>query len=442
MIRYPDGNLLLRSLDRAFPVISHGEGVYLFDTDGKRYLDGSSGALVCSVGHGNKAVARAVASQLEKVAYVNGMQFTSQVAEDAARKLCAYAPAGITRAAFLGSGSEAVEAAIKFARQLCVERGQDKRNKIIARTPGYHGNTLYALSASGRPHYKKWFGPLLNEVLTVSAPYQYRGDHDAAWFADELDAKIRAAGPETVCAFIFEPVIGSSAGAATPPPGYFEAVNEVCKRHGVLVIADEVLCGAGRTGSFFASTHPSLGTLAPDIIVLGKGLSGGYVPTSAVMVRETHLAEMKNGSGYFMHAQTYLHAPSMAASVLATLDYFAAHDVVGNAARVGAFMQKTLREALLSLPNVGNVAGIGMLAGVEFVADKQSKAPFPRKDKVAERFVQAAFDKGLIVWPNTGQADGTNGDLVMIGPPLIASEAEIKALVTLLADVITTFFHK
>jgi adenosylmethionine-8-amino-7-oxononanoate aminotransferase len=441
MIRYPDGNLLLRSLDRSFPVISHGEGVYLYDTDGKRWIDGSSGALVASLGHGNKTVARAVGAQLERVAYVNGMQFTSQVAEDAAKKLCAFAPAGLSRAAFLGSGSEAVEAALKFARQLCVERGQGSRGKIVARTPGYHGNTLYALSASGRPHYKKWFGPMLNDVLTVTAPYLYRVPQDAQWFADELDQKIRTAGPETVCAFIFEPVIGSSAGAALPPKGYFEAVRAVCNKHGVLVIADEVLCGAGRTGSFFASAHPELGDLQPDIIVLGKGLSGGYVPTSAVIVKEAHLAEMKKGSGYFMHAQTYLHAPSMAAAVNATLDYMQAHDVVGNSKRVGAVLQKALRSQLSAHPNVGNVEGIGMLAGVEFVQDKASKQPFERKAKVVERFVQTAFDRGLIVWPNTGHANGTDGDLVMIGPPLVASEAEIDELVTLLAAIVSDFFR-
>ncbi|MCC6809892.1 MAG: aminotransferase class III-fold pyridoxal phosphate-dependent enzyme [Deltaproteobacteria bacterium] len=440
MIRYPDGNVLLRNLDRSFPVVSHGEGVYLYDTDGKRYFDGSSGALVASLGHGNKVVAEAVGAQLARVAYVNGMQFTSQAAEDAAKKLCALAPKGLARAAFLGSGSEAVEAALKFARQLCVERAEGDRGKIVARTPGYHGNTLFALSASGRPHYKKWFGPFLSEVLTISAPYAYRGDYGADHYAAELDARIKAAGPETVCAFIFEPVIGSSAGAATPPKGYFEAVREVCTKHGVLIIADEVLCGAGRTGSFFASSHPDLGALAPDIIVLGKGLSGGYVPTSAVIVREDHLAEMKKGSGYFMHAQTYLHAPSMAASVLATLDYMQKHDVVGNAARVGKVLQSELRERMLPLSKVGNVAGIGMLAGVEFVADKAAKTPFARKEKVVERFVQAAFDAGLIVWPNTGHADGTNGDLVMVGPPLIASEPEVKALVSLLADVTKKFF--
>ncbi len=445
MVRYPDGNTLLRNLERAYPVVSHGEGIYLFDEDGKRYTDGSSGALVASLGHGNREVADKIALQLGRVAYVNGMQFTSRAMESVATALARLAPKGFGRVALLGSGSEAVEAALKFARQLCVERGQGERSKVIARTPGYHGNTLYALSASGRPHYKKWFGPMLSDVLTVSAPYAYRAPvadyarDGAEHYARELEELIAAAGAHTICAFILEPVIGSSAGAALPPPGYMQRVTEICRKHGILIIADEVLCGAGRTGKFFAGDHFGL---VPDIFVLGKGLSGGYVPTSAVLVREDHLAEIKAGSGYFMHAQTYLHAPAMAAAALATLEYMAAHQTVENAARMGEILQGSLRERVLPLPGVGNVSGIGLLAGVEFVADKANKTPYPRAKKLVERFVQQCFEDGLILWPNTGHAGGSDGDLVMIGPPLTINEGETRALVEHLAKNIELFFSR
>jgi adenosylmethionine-8-amino-7-oxononanoate aminotransferase len=442
-LTYPDGHTLLRNLQRKYPTVAYGDGIYLFDDTGKRYTDGSSGALVASVGHGNKEVAAAVGEQLARVAYVNGMHFTSFAMEEAARLLAQRAPKGLTRVALLGSGSEAVEAALKFARQWHVERGDTGRTKLIARTPGYHGNTLYALSASGRPHYKKWFGPLLSEVITVSAPYRYRAPFEdyeqagAEYYANELEATLKRVDPKTVSAFIFEPVVGSSAGAATPPKHYMQRITEICRRYGILLIADEVLCGAGRTGAFFAGAHDGL---EPDICVLGKGLSGGYVPTSALLVREEHLAEMKKGSGSFMHAQTYLQAPAMAAATLATLRYMDAHDLVGNAARLGKIFHDELHARVSPLPCVGNIDGIGLLAGVEFVADKKSKTPFPRAKKVIERFIAHCFEDGLIVWPNTGHANGTDGDLIMLGPPLVITETQTRELAAHVARNVEAFF--
>lgn len=438
-VRYPDGHVLLRNLNRDFPVISHGEGLYLYDTAGKKYLDASGGALVMSVGHGNKEVVARIAEQLAQVGYVNGTQFTSGVAEDLALKLCTRAPKGLDRAFFLSSGSEANEAAVKFVRQLWVERGQPKRAKFIARTPGYHGNTLYALSASAREHYKKFFGPLLSDVVMIPAPYGYRSaaadyaKDGGAHYAKLLEDAILREGPETIAAFIFEPVIGSSAGASVPPPGYFQRVQEICRKHGVLMIADEVMCGAGRTGKFFACEHFGL---EPDLIVMGKGLNSGYAPLSAVLVRGTHVEEMKKGSGYFMHAQTYMQAPCMTAVGCAVLEYMDRHRTVENAARVGEYFHRRLRERLLPLPKVGNVAGIGLFAGVEFVEDKATKRPFPRAQKFAERLIDKAFSLGLILWPNIGQADGTNGDLVMLGPPLTIDEKQADEIIELLARAI------
>ncbi len=442
-VTYPQGHVLLRNLTKTFPVISHGEGVYLFDSAGKKYFDASGGAMVASIGHGIREIGDAIASQLAKVAYVNGTQFTSEAMEQFADRLAAKAkPLGLDRVAILNSGSEAIEAAIKFAKQVWVERGQLQRSTFIARVPGYHGNTFYALSASGRPHYKKLFGPMLSRVVTVSAAYGYRcpvdyPTHGADFYANELDALIRKEGPETIAGFLVEPVSGSSTGGWTPPPGYFDKISAVCKKHGVLIIADEVLCGAGRTGKYFASEHYGL---KPDIAVLGKGINGGYLPVSAVLVRQSDVDLIKKGTGYFLHAQTYLQAPCMAAAGLAVLDFMDKNALVQNAQTTGAYWHQLLQERIAPLKAVGCVAGIGMLAGVEFVADKATKQPFDRSRKMVEGFVSSAFEQGLILWPNIGHADGTNGDLVLMGPPLTLTRHQAAELVDKLERAIRSFF--
>lgn len=442
-VTWPDGNVLLRNLHRSYPVVSHGHGVYLFDTDGRRWLDGSGGAFVASVGHGNREIADAIHAQLLRVGYVNGTHFTSQPTEELARRLCERMPGERRRAFFLSSGSEAVEAAIKFARQLWFERGELQRTKVVARIPSYHGNTLYALSASGRQHYKTVYGPLLSSVLTVSSPYPYRSGLDnyerdgAAHYAAEFEALVLREGPETIGAFIAEPVIGSSAGAAVPPPGYFEAIGEVCRRHGILMIADEVLCGCGRTGTFYASEQ--LG-LDPDILVMGKGISGGYAPLSCVLVRERHVNEMRAGSGGFMHAQTWMQAPCMTAAGIAVLDLFDRDDILANVRARSEQLLGALRERVLLLPHVGAVQGIGLLAGIELVADKDTRAPFARSEKLVERVLSVLFERGLVLWSNVGQADNKNGDLLMVAPPLTITGAEVDELVDLLVGGLTEFW--
>lgn len=443
-VRYPDGYVLLRNLDRDFPIVSHGEGVYLYDTNGKRYLDGSGGALVVSVGHGNKEIVDHISNQLSRVAYVNGTQFTSSVTEDLAARLCAKASAiGLDRASFLGSGSEAVEAAIKFARQLWADRGEPKRTKLIARAPSYHGNTLYALSASGRPHYKKVYGPLLSEVVVIPSTYEYRSPvanyakDGGAHYAAHLEDAIRKEGPETIFAFIVEPIMGSSGGGSLPPPDYFKKVQEICRKYGILIIADEVLCGSGRTGKFFASEHFGL---EPDILLLGKGLGGGYVPLSALLTKNEYVQEMKKTSGYFMHAQTYMMAPSMTVAGLATLAYMDKHQLVSNSEKMGNLLHRRLKEELSLHPHVGAITGKGLLAGVEFVEFKATKKPFDRKKKIAESITARAFQNGLTLWPNVGQADGTLGDLVLIGPPLVIQEPQVEELVAILKKTVQDFF--
>lgn len=439
-IRYPQGHVLLRSLARDYPVVSHGDGVYLYDDTGKRYLDAAGGAYVASVGHGNREVADAIHRQLLRVAYVNGTQFTSRPTESLAERLNGYAAAlgeADWRTTFLSGGSEATEAAIKLVRQIWVERGEPLRSKFIARLPSYHGNTLFALSLSGRPHYKKWFGPILSSVVTTPAPHAYRSglaDFDgqgAEHYARLLEETIEREGPGTVAAFIAEPVIGSSAGAAIPPRGYFERIQAVCRRHGVLIISDEILCGTGRTGTFFAGEQ--LG-VKPDLAILGKGLGSGYTSLSALMVRRPLVDELKAGSGNFMHAQTYMSMPSMTAAGVAVLDYLEKHRLVEASARVGAYLLKRLRESVLPLPYVGNVSGLGLLAGIEWVQDKETRQPFPRARKVAETLTSACFENGLTVWPNVGHVDGTDGDLLNLGPPLIITESQIDELVDKLAE--------
>ncbi len=443
-VKYPDGHVVLRNLNKDYPVISHGEGIYLFDKAGKRYLDAAGGALVISAGHGNREVAERISQQLSKVAYVNGTQFTNDAAENLAARLALLSPdPELNRSFFLCSGSEAVESAVKFARQLWMERKQPQRHKLIARVPSYHGNTLYALSASARPHYKKYYGPLLHEVVTIPAPYEYRSQvsdylgHGGEYYARYLEEAILKEGPDTIAAFIVEPIIGSSAGASLPPPGYFERVQEICRKYGILIIADEIMCGAGRTGKFFASDHYGL---KPDLLLLGKGISSGYVALSAVMVKDAHLREMKAGTGYFMHAQTYLQAPSMAIAGVAVLEYFEKYRAIENSEKMGAFMHSLLHRELDDLAHVGFITGRGLFAGVEFVEDKKTKKPFDRSQKIAENFTTYAFERGLILWPNFGQADGTHGDLVVFGPALMITEAQVNELVSLLKQTIVSYF--
>lgn len=448
-MRYPEGHVLLRNFTRDFPIITHGQGVYLFDQQGKRYLDASGGAFVVSCGHGNTEITSQIAAQLNKAAYINGTQFTSECTEKLADELAELArPLDLDKVAFLCSGSEAVEAAVKFARQIWFERGQKEnkpttRYKLIARIPSYHGNTLYALSASARAHYKKAFGPLLADIVTIPSPYEYRSlvknyaTEGGAYYAKLLEEAILKEGPETIAAFIAEPILGSSAGGSVPPQDYFEKVTAICKKYGILMIADEVLTGAGRTGKFFACEHFNW---KPDILVLGKGISSGYAPLSVLMVKSEHVEEIRKGSGNFMHAQTYMQAPAMTGAGIATLNFYNKHKLVDRSKLMGERMHSALHKELADHPNVGAISGRGLLAGVEFVKDKHTKAPFERSEKVTERFMTEALDQGLILWQNIGHADGQRGDLIMIAPPLTISASELDEMIALLKKLIHSFF--
>jgi hypothetical protein len=428
--RYPETAVLYRRLDRTFPCVVRGEGCYLVDAEGRRYLDACGGAFVANLGHGVAAIGDAMAEQARRLAYVNGTAFTHEPVEELAALIARQCPGDLDKVYPLTSGSEAVEASLKLARQYWVEMSRPEKQRIVALAPAYHGNTLLALSASARAHYSACYEPWLVDVLRVPAPYAYRcacGGRPPlcpACSGQALGDAIVRAGPETVAAFIAEPVGGSSTGASTPPADYFRRVRDICARHEVLFIADEVLTGVGRTGTWLAMEPYAV---APDLLVLGKGLTGGYAPLSAVVAPPRILEPLARGLGALLHAQTFSHHPVVCAAGVAALRYLEAHRLVERCARMGEYLHGRLA-ALRELPHVGDVRGRGLLMGIEFVADKETRAPFPRSRRFAEAFTRAAQEEGLVVWPNVGHADGVHGDLVCLAPPFVITEEQIDEI--------------
>ena len=429
--KYPLGHVFYRKLNKRLPLITRGEGCWLVDETGKAYLDACGGAFVANLGHGLTEIGDAMAEQARRIAYVNGTTFTHQPVEELAAEVAALSPGDLNRVYPLSSGSEAVEAALKFARQYWVESGKPGKHRIVALAPAYHGNTLLALSASAREHYKTYFREWLVDVARVPAPYTYRcACHGRpplcpACDGSAVEQAILRLGPETVAAFIAEPVGGSSSGATVPHPEYFRRIREICDRYEVLFVADEVLTGAGRTGTW-AAIEPF--GVVPDLMTLGKGLGGGYAPLSALVAPDRLVERLARGSGGLLHAQTYSHHPVLAAGALAAIRYLRKNALIDRAARMGTVLHREL-QTLRGMPHVGDIRGRGLLAGVEFVADVESRSPFPRAAGFAERLAAAALDEGLVLWPNVGQADGTNGDLVMIAPPFVITEDEIGELI-------------
>ncbi len=441
--QYPDSHVFYRKLTRRFPLIVRGEGSWLIAQDGTRYLDGSGGAFVANLGHGVAEIGQAMAEQAGKIAYLNGTAFTNEAVEALADQLATLAVGDLDKFYFLGSGSEAVEAALKLARQYWVETGKPSKHKIIALFPAYHGNTLLALSASAREHYKTYYREWLVDIHRIPAPYSYRcecggagsgqaGEKRAGGRLDcpicsgsGLESAILELGADNVAAFIAEPVGGSSTGHSVPSPEYFKNVREICDRHKVLFIADEVLVGAGRTGTWSAIEQYDV---VPDIMTFGKGITGGYAPLSVVAAPRRLIDPLAKGSGSLLHAQTFSHHPVLAAAGLAAVRYIKQNKLVERCARMGKLFHQKL-DALRALPHVGDLRGRGLLAGVEFVLDKATRQPFPRKAKFAETFSEEALNAGLMTWANMGQADGTNGDLSCLAPPFVIEESEIDEIV-------------
>ena len=439
-LSYPHGNVFYRKLARDYPRIARGEGCYLYDDAGKRYLDAVGGAFVASLGHGNHQIAEAMARQAGQIAYVNGTAFTHDAVEELAAELAALAPGDLDKVYFLSSGSEAVEAALKLARQYWVESGEPKKRKIIALTPSYHGNTMLALSASARAGYQTMFSDWLIDVRRVSAPFAYHcecrglGADCKSCTGGALEEAIVREGADSIAAFIAEPIGGSSTGATVPRAEYWQRVREICSRHRVLLIADEILCGAGRTGTWSALEPFGI---APDIMTLGKGISGGYAPLSAVLAPERIVDVLARGSGALLHAQTFSHHPVSCAAGLAAVRHIREYGLVERCSAMGNLLQQRLSQ-LRGLPHVGDVRGRGLLAGVEFVEDVETRTPFPRALGFAEAFTEAALAAGLVVWPNVGHAPAGRGDLVMVAPPYIVANEEIDEIISLLAQALET----
>lgn len=423
---YPKSPVFYRRLKRAYPRIVRGAGVWLTDAEGNRYLDGCSGAYVSNLGHGVAEIAEAVADQARRLAYVNGTAFTHDAVEELAHEVAKISPPPLDKTFFLCSGTDVVEAAFKLARQHFAETGRPEKNRILSLAPGYHGSTILALSASARAPYKSAFKGWLVDFPSLQAPYPYRfGEDHPAMTGDLLEETILREGPGTIAAFIGEPVGGSSTGASVPPSGYWKRVRALCDKYDIFWIADEVLTGIGRTGTW--SALEPYGAV-PDMILFGKGLTGGYAALSALVTHERALRPLAMGSGALLHNATFSHSAIGCAAGLAALRYLRVHNLIERSAAMGKLLHEKLAP-LSAQAEVGDIRGRGLLAGIEFVADKETKEPFGRERRFAETFADAALAAGLVVWPSTGGADGTRGDYAMLAPPFVITEEEIDAIV-------------
>lgn len=425
----PESALLKQSIDKTYPTVTHGQGVMLYDTEGREYLDGSSGAMTASIGHGVEEIAEAMKEQARRVAFTYRTQFTNQPAEELARRLTRLAPGDLDWAFFVGSGSEASEFAMRTAVGHWREKGAPDKVKILGRHISYHGMTMGALSMSGHPARRPDYGSLLHGFPVAPPAYAYRfaqpGESEkqyAARAATAFEQALLAEDPNTVAAIIVEPIVGAAGGALTPPKGYFARLREICDRHGVLLIIDEVITGMGRTGDWFASSYERV---VPDILLLGKGISAGYTPLAAVLLREHIVAELRNGSGTAPFGHTFSGNPLGAATCLAVLDFMERENVLPNVRERGKQLENGLRILSRRFPNVADVRGRGLLWGFEFVMDPETRqAPDPSCN-ASNVFVEECLAQGLIVYPG-GIAPLNNA--VIIAPPLVISESELGVL--------------
>ena len=431
---YPKGHVFYRKLTRTYPLITRGEGIYLYDENGKRYIDGSGGALVVNIGHGQKEILEKMSEQMGQVGYVHGTQFTTKSIEEYGEALGEILPKGLGKIYFLSGGSESIEAAIKLARQYFLESGQSQRWRVVARWHSYHGNTLGALSLTGRISMRRPYLPLLIDFPHFPPPYCYRCPFGLTYpecgleCAKVLEQVIRMEGPETISAVILEPIGGATIGALVPPDGYLSVIREICDRYGILLIDDEVMTGMGRTGRWFAVEHWGIST---DIMVLGKGISGGYFPLSAMITRSEYVDRLKEKSGGFVHGHTFSHHPVACAVGFAVVEYIKKNQLVEKSSSRGEYLLRRLEE-LKDFSFVGDVRGKGLMTAIEFVKDQKTKEPFPRTAKFTERVIDSAFENGLVLYPGTGFVDGVNGDMVMVGPPLIIEENQIDEIIEIL----------
>ncbi len=419
------------------PTAVRGSGVYLYDKDGNSYLDGSGGAAVSCLGHGDPDVIASIKSQLDSLEFAHTGFLTSEPAERLADRLIAHAPAGIDRVYLVSGGSEAVEAALKLARQYFLEIGQPQRTKFIARRQSYHGNTLGALGTGGNMWRREPFDPVMVSASHIAPCYAYRGQQEGESLhdygqrvANELETELLRLGPDTVIGFLAEPVVGATAGAVPSVEGYLKRIREICDKYGILLILDEVMCGMGRTGKLFACETDGI---SPDIVTIAKGLGAGYQPIGAMLCTATIYDAIEAGSGFFQHGHTYLGHPVACAAADTVVSKLTEGGLTARAAEMGNYLNDALHNAFGQHPHVGDIRGRGMFRGLEFVADRHSKTPFSPDKQVAKRLKAATFQNGLICYPMSGTIDGQNGDHVLLAPPFISSEAEIDALVSILS---------
>jgi adenosylmethionine-8-amino-7-oxononanoate aminotransferase len=423
-----------------YPTAVGGEGIELIDSDGRRYIDASGGAAVSCLGHGHPDVRAALHAQLDRLAYAHTSFFTTDAAEALAGRLVADAPAGISHVYFVSGGSEAIEAALKMARQYFVEKGEPQRRNIIARRQSYHGNTLGALATGGNEWRRAQFKPLLIETHHVDPCFAYRlrrpGESDAdyaARAAQALEDKILELGPETVIAFVAETVVGATAGAVPPVADYFKRIRAICDRYGVLLILDEVMCGMGRTGTLHACEQDGI---APDLMTIAKGLGGGYQPIGATLLSQKIFDAFANGSGFFHHGHTYLGHPMACAAGLAVQEVIRRDNLLDNVQQMGARLAQRLNDRFHNHAHAGDIRGRGLFMAVEFVEDRSSRTPFDGKLKLNARVKREAMARGLMVYPAGGTLDGARGDHVLLAPPFIVDAQAIDTIVERLGDAV------
>ncbi|MBB5448024.1 MULTISPECIES: aspartate aminotransferase family protein [unclassified Paraburkholderia] len=425
---------------QTLPVAVAGDGIEIIDSTGKRYIDASGGAAVSCLGHSNQRVIDAIKRQAQRLPYAHTSFFTTEPAEQLADRLVASAPAGLEHVYFVSGGSEAIEAALKLARQYFVEKGETQRRHFIARRQSYHGNTLGALAIGGNAWRREPFLPILIEAHHVSACYAYREQRAdeteeafAQRLADELEQKILALGADTVAAFVAETVVGATAGAVPPVREYFRKIRAVCDRYGVLLILDEIMSGMGRTGYLYACDEDGV---APDMLTIAKGLGAGYQPIGATLVSDRIYQTIVGGSGFFQHGHTYIGHATACAAALEVQRVIAEDDLLANVQARGEQLRGRLRGHYAQHAHIGDVRGRGLFVGVELVKDRVTKEPFDAKLKLHATIKREAFARGLMVYPMGGTVDGKSGDHVLLAPPFICTERDIDEIVSRLSDAI------
>lgn len=433
-------HILHRTIHSTLPVAVRGQGIELFDAEGKSYIDASGGAAVSCLGHGHPDVIAALHAQLDRIAYAHTSFFTTEVAERLADRLVEDAPKGLDHVYLVSGGSEAVEAALKMARQYFVEKGEPQRRHLIARRQSYHGNTLGALATGGNEWRRAQFRPLLIETHHIDPCYAYRyqkhGESDEAYAAraaQQLEDKILELGPDEVIAFVAEPVVGATLGAVPPVADYFKHIRAICDRYGVLLILDEVMCGMGRTGTLHACEQDGI---APDLLTIAKGLGGGYQPIGAVLLGRHIFDAFAQGSGFFQHGHTYMGHPMAAAAGLAVQEVIRRDGLLDNVSAMGAQLDERLHQRFDNHHHVGDIRGRGLFRGIELVVDRASKEPFDQRLELNARIKREAMARGLMIYPMAGTIDGVRGVHVLVAPPFIISKRDIDRIVERLGESI------